>query len=123
MSEEKLPYEKTMKEQLHGLLHDNMEKYPDAIAWIRKQVELVDLDTLYTEYETFERMLDGTHDNFWNGAHEIYGGDKKVALIKWYRNKTGLGLRESKAACDEWIDKHYAVRYNAHGVSERVRVL
>lgn len=99
---DKKPHDYTMREQLEGLMNDNIEKYPDAIEWIHSVMVNTRLDTLRTKKERFIDTLMGKNCKF-DGHPYNPSNPNKVVLIKWYREKYGVGLKEAKEACDAFI--------------------
>lgn len=93
-------HELTMKEQFAGLLADNEGRYPDAMRYLRECLEKENIDDMLTEYEKFAGLLDGTYSDFWSDCPYDNSRGNKVDMVKWYRNKTGLGLKDSKEACE-----------------------
>ncbi len=106
MSDKKEGYELSFKEQMEGLIEGNMQNFPDAMAWVRKQLDRTDVTKIYTELELFQQALDGTSE--WAG-HPDPNEFGKVELIKWYRNKHGVGLKQAKDKCDQYMIIHYPV--------------
>jgi hypothetical protein len=101
-----------MKEQMQDLIERNIETNPDAIRLIMHLTDGLEFDLLYTHYEAFFSKLSGEYENFWTdipASEEVIAARgkqqySKIACIKWYRNKTGRGLKESKERIEEYIN-------------------
>lgn len=101
----------SFKDQLRALLDENIDKYPDAIAWMIEQSRKVDIEGYVTQYERFVLILEGknTFDGHpFDPDAKSFGSEHDtnptfIPLIKWYRNKHGIGLKESKRDCEEFI--------------------
>lgn len=106
MSDNKAGYELSFMEQMEGLIEGNMQEFPDAMAWVRKQLDKTDVSMIFTELELFQQALDGTSE--WAG-HPDPNKFGKVQLIKWYRDKHRVGLKEAKDRCDKYMAVHYPV--------------
>jgi hypothetical protein len=94
----------TFKEQLEELVKKNYDEFPDAVKWIMNMTMKEDISLIKTDYEKFIFRLSHGFGDF---EGHPFKGDNIVELIKWYRNKTGLGLKESKEKCDEFRARYY----------------
>lgn len=95
----------SFKAQMAGLLADNMEKYPDAMKWLMKKLEGVDVDVMRTDYEKFVEQLEGGGP--FQGQPYDPSRDNYVELIRWHRNKHGTSLKHAKLECDNFIQENY----------------
>lgn len=106
--------ELSFKDQLKGLIDENIDKYPDAIEWMMEEARKISPKTRDTRYERFIKELEG--NNLFDGHPFVptdvgsYGvpgsattNTTFIPLIKWYRSKHGTGLKESKRDCEEFI--------------------
>lgn len=101
----------TFQEQIDGVINDCQEKYPDVIKWIHQMSEIQDFSLIQTDMEDFLEQLTMPFGKSFHGhpyiPKSLPGGGNMVPLIKWYRNKHGVGLKEAKDACDQFRAKHY----------------
>lgn len=95
----------SFRKQMEGLLNDNMDSYPDAMAWLMKKLDGVDLDEQKTEYEKFYERLQGSGP--FDGHPYKANQDNFIDLIKWYRAKHLVGLKDAKYAADKYVEENF----------------
>ena len=117
---DKQPHEMSMREQFDGLLAEYDGKYPDAMNYLRLCLKSENIDEMLTEYDKFTGLLDGSYQDFWHDCPYRNEYGNKIDMIKWYRIKTGVGLREAKEKCDDYLEQQYGSKSPYVG-SEKAR--
>lgn len=105
--------------EVDWMLDHNEERYPNAVNWIRHKIKDIDLRFIKTpEQEMFDKLSNVSEN--WEGHPFTLESDNFVQLIKWYRNKHKIGLKEAKDICEEFLCKYYPTSTTARRAFSRM---
>lgn len=83
------------------------DEYPVAVEYLLEAMKVLPTNEFFTAKERFLARLRGEVLVLWDAIDPFLTGDlpNKVAAIKEYRARSGLGLKESRDAIEERIVK------------------